>query len=105
MPQDEAWSWSKFAKGIFIGKNYSKALVLGFCQLVILCILGALVFTAMNLRGCQGQKDYTKIGTNTGTVNQLDNHATTQITNHYYPLSDVFSWVFGAKQKVIKDSS
>jgi len=104
MPQDESWSWGKFAKGAFVGKNYGKAVILGFCQLIILCVIGALVFTVLNIRGCQGQKSDTKIGTNTGVVNQTDSHESTQVTNHYYPLSDVLSWVFGSKQKVVKDS-
>lgn len=34
----ETWSWLKFFKGFFDGKNYAKALVLGFCMMVILVI-------------------------------------------------------------------
>ena len=34
----DAWSWRKFFGGFFSGKNYAKAIVLGFCLFVILLI-------------------------------------------------------------------
>lgn len=105
MPHDESWSWKKLATGPFNGKNYAKAAVLGLCQLIILCIVGALVFTVVTLRGCQRQRTETTIGTNSGVVNQSDSHSVTTVTNHYYPLSDLFSWVFGSKQKVVKEQT
>ena len=41
----EQWSWMKFFKGFFDGKNYAKALVLGFCMLVILIIIFSITST------------------------------------------------------------
>jgi len=34
----ELWSWPKFFKGFFDGRNYAKAIVLGFCMTVIVII-------------------------------------------------------------------
>ena len=41
----ENWSWSKFLKGFFDGRNYAKALVLGFCMTVILIIVFSVTST------------------------------------------------------------
>lgn len=35
----EPWSWSKFLKGFFDGKNYAKAIVLGVCFIIVLIII------------------------------------------------------------------
>ena len=70
MPQDEAWSWLKFFKGFFIGKNYAKAIVIGTCQAVILVIITCMFLTAKNI-----------IARNQGTIVQTDSHAKTENKN------------------------
>lgn len=102
MPQDETWSWIKFLKGPFVGKNWAKALIMLVIQILIICIIGALVFSILQIRGCQKQQSETKIGTNSGVVNQVDNHATTSVVHNHFPLSDIFSNIlsFGAKNRV-----
>lgn len=37
--EKETWSWLKFFKGFFDGKNYAKAIVLGVCMIVILVVV------------------------------------------------------------------
>ena len=101
MSQDEAWSWGKLGRGPFVGKNYAKAAVIGFCQLVILLIVGCIVFSFLQLRGCQRQAVSTKIGSNTGTLNQVDSHDETSIVHYHLPLSDLFNW-FGSRSKIEK---
>lgn len=84
----EGWSWLKFLKGPFDGKNYAKALVLGLCQLVVLSLIACVVFTVVQVRGCGKQQSETRIGTNTGTVAQSDNHSVINETHYHLPLSD-----------------
>ena len=43
--EKEIWSWGKFFKGFFDGKNYAKAIVLGTCMLVILIIVFSVAST------------------------------------------------------------
>jgi len=45
----DGWSWPKFFKGFFDGKNYAKSIVFLFCMLVIVSIIGAVAYTVMNL--------------------------------------------------------
>jgi len=70
MPQDETWSWIKFFKGFFVGKNYAKAVVIGTCQAVILVIVACVFLTAKNI-----------IARNSGTIVQTDSHAKTETKN------------------------
>jgi len=59
--ENEAWSWRKLIKGPITGKNYGKALVLTFCQAVIIGIVLCVIFTARNV-----------VWKNSGNVNQND---------------------------------
>lgn len=45
----EAHSWSKFFKGFVTGRNYLKAIVLGFCLTVILGV-GYSVYAVIKMR-------------------------------------------------------
>lgn len=101
MPQNEEWSWLKFIKGPFVGKNWAKALVLTTIQLVIIAVIGAVIFTALTFfkKPNQNQKTDTRIAGNVGALNTSDNHSTTSETHYHFPLSDLFS--FGSKDKKV----
>ena len=66
MAENEVHSWTKFFKGFITGRNYLKAIVLGFCMVVILVIVISV--------GNMIQKIFVKpiptssVGTNSGTV-------------------------------------
>ena len=66
MAEGEIHSWVKFFRGFITGRNYLKALVLGFCMVVILVIIISV--------GNMIQRIFVKptptssVGTNTGTV-------------------------------------
>lgn len=62
----ENWSWSKFFKGFFDGKNYAKALVLGVCMIVIIVIVTSVyqVFVSRLLKKPPTQS----VGTNQGII-------------------------------------
>ena len=66
MPETESHSWSKFFKGFITGRNYLKAIVLGFCMIIILIIIFSV--------GSMIQRIFVKpvptssVGTNSGTV-------------------------------------
>lgn len=49
VPIKENWSWSKFFKGFFDGRNYAKAIVLGTCLAIIIAI-GYCVYTVAKAR-------------------------------------------------------
>jgi hypothetical protein len=73
MDEKDAWSWKKFFKGFFDGKNYAKSIVLGFCMLVVLLIVTS-VFTTIRAKF---QKPTQAIGTNNGTIetNNKEEHS------------------------------
>lgn len=60
----EQWSWAKFFKGFFDGKNYAKSIVLMFCSAVIL-FLG---FSSYTFIKSKFEKPTSSIETNNGTV-------------------------------------
>ena len=66
MAEGETHSWVKFFKGFITGRNYLKAVVLGFCMVVILIIVISV--------GNMVKKIFVKpiptssVGTNSGTV-------------------------------------
>lgn len=66
--EKEQWSWLKFVKGFFDGKNYAKAIVLGICGLVVLVV----VFSTFKFIRSVFVKDKPMptqtVGTNTGSI-------------------------------------
>jgi len=62
----EPWSWSKFLLGIFNGRNYAKAIILGFCLLVVL-VISFSVYKAISGHFAP-QSSEQKIGTNQGII-------------------------------------
>lgn len=75
----ETWSWGKFFKGFFDGKNYAKALVLMFCGTVILIIVFSVASVIKSRFGKPTPPtEIEQIGTNTGTVNKTDSHDSTE---------------------------
>lgn len=62
----EGWNWKKFLTGFFNGKNYAKAIVLGFCLLIILIIVFSVV-SVIKSRFMKA-KPTQAIGTNQGVV-------------------------------------
>lgn len=71
----ENWSWLKFIKGFFDGKNYAKALVMMFCMTIILIIVFSVASVIKSRFGKpMPPQEVENIGTNTGTVNKTDSH-------------------------------
>lgn len=97
MPPDESFSWLKLLRGPTVGKNYAKALVTTFCQLVIVALVGGLIFTVWTLRGGSSHKSENKLRDNSGTFSQEDSHDAVTENHYHFPLSDLFS--FGSKGK------
>ena len=107
MPEREEWSWKRFFGGFIEGRRYGKDFAIlvriGFLiTLLTLVIMGGLWAKDRFFGSKPSHSSANKIESNTGTINQVDSHSNTQVTNHYYPLSDIFSWVFGNKQKVVE---
>lgn len=101
----EQWSWLKFIKGPFDGKNYAKAIVMLICMSVIITIIGAVAYTAWTFiikpRQTHQQTNDTRIGGNVGELITSDNHSTTNESHYHFPLSDLFT--FGSKAKKVSD--
>jgi hypothetical protein len=98
----EDWKWSKFFGGFIEGRRYGKDLailarLILLISLLFLTIMGGLWVKEKLLGSKPSHQTTSKIESNAGTINQLDNHATTTVVNHYYPLSDLFNW-FGFKR-------
>lgn len=65
----EQWSWSKFFKGFFDGKNYAKAIVLGFCLMVVL-VMGFSTYTFIKSKLVKDKPLPTQtVGENSGVIN------------------------------------
>lgn len=63
---EDNWSWSKFFSGFINGKNYAKALVLGFCMFII-GVLAFCTFTTIASRFKKVTPTQT-IGSNQGII-------------------------------------
>lgn len=66
MPDNESWSWAKFFKGFVDGRSYAKALVLGFCMIVILVIITS-VYQTISFRLLK-KAPTQAVGTNQGII-------------------------------------
>ena len=82
MADGENWSWSKFIKGFFDGRNYGKAIVLGFCMMVILLI----GFSTYSFVKSKLVKPVPTVGTNSGTVNNVNKEGNS------WSLINLFNW-------------
>lgn len=102
MTERETWSWKRFFGGFIEGRRYGKdfAILLRVIILIALfslIIMGGLWVKEKFLGSKPSHSTATTIDGNTGTINQSDSHSSTQVVNHYYPLSDLFNW-FGFKR-------
>ena len=100
----EPWSWAKFLKGPFDGKNYAKAIVIGICMLIILTI-GYSLYKLFNPMLKHSDTSSSKISHNQGTITTEDSHATSSVIHNHSPLENgILGAIFGSKDQVIKES-
>lgn len=78
----EDWSWKKLFLGVFEGRNYGKALVLGLC----LTIMATIGFSTYSFLKSKFYKPLPTIGTNSGTVNN------TQTDKRSWSLFNLFNF-------------
>lgn len=78
----ENWSWGKFFKGFFDGRNYAKAIVLGFCMMVI-ALIG---FSTYYFIKSKLVKPIPTVGTNSGTINTVNKEGNS------WSLINLFNW-------------
>jgi len=68
MADKENWSWRKFVLGIFDGRNYAKAIILGICGAIVLTICFC-VYSVVKSKFIKPKPVQTQsIGTNQGQV-------------------------------------
>lgn len=82
----EGWSWLKFFKGFFDGKNYAKAIVLGVCMIVILVIITSVYSTIKNK--FFPNKPTQQVGTNQGIIATKNEDK----SGNTYSLFNLFNW-------------
>ena len=61
------WSWGKFFGGFINGKNYAKAIVLGFCLLVVIVIVFS-VASVIKSKFHKTAQPTQAVGTNQGVI-------------------------------------
>jgi hypothetical protein len=83
----EGWSWLKFVKGFFDGRNYAKALVLGFCMLVILIVVFSVASTIKS-RFSRPAPPTQAVGTNQGIIATKNEDK----SGNSYSLLNFFNW-------------
>ena len=86
MPEHENWSWGKFFKGFFDGRNYAKAIVLGVCMIVVLVIVTS-VYSSIKHRLFQTKPEQ-PIGTNQGIIATKNEDK----SGNTYSLFNLFNW-------------
>jgi len=84
--ETDGWSWGKFFKGFITGKNYAKALVLGFCMIVILVIVTS-VYQAISSRLLKKPPTQT-VGSNQGIIATQNEDK----SGNTYSLFNLFNW-------------
>lgn len=82
----EQWSWLKFFKGFFDGKNYAKAIVLGVCLTVII-VIGYSTYTVIKSKFVKVQPTQA-VGTNSGTITTEN----TDKQGNTWSLLNIFNW-------------
>ena len=85
--QKETWSWGKFFSGFFDGRNYAKAVVLGFCMIVILIIVFS-VASVIKSRFSKPAQPTQAIGANQGIVATKNEDK----SGNTYSLFNLFNW-------------
>jgi hypothetical protein len=83
----ESWEWGKFFKGFFDGRNYAKAVVLGFCMLVILIIVFSVTSTIRS-RFAKPSTPTQAVGTNQGIIATKNEDK----SGNSYSLFNLFNW-------------
>lgn len=86
MPEHENWSWGKFFKGFFDGRNYAKAIVLGVCMIVVLVIVTS-VYSSIKHRFFPTKPEQS-IGTNQGIIATKNEDK----SGNTYSLFNLFNW-------------
>lgn len=86
MEPKEQWSWLKFIKGFFDGKNYAKAIVLGFCLLVMI-IIGVSVHGFIKSKFNKPLPTQA-VGTNQGVIATKNEDK----SGNTYSLFNLFNW-------------
>lgn len=84
--EKEQWSWGKFFKGFFDGKNYAKAIVLMFCGGLIIVICFS-TFSVIKSRFVK-VKPTQEVETNNGTINTEN----TDKQGNTWSLFNIFNW-------------
>jgi hypothetical protein len=87
MPLDEAWSWKKFFTGFISGKNYAKAIVLGFCLTVIITIAFCVVSVVKSKLHKTAQPTQ-QVGDNQGIIATQNEDK----SGNTYSLFNLFNW-------------
>ena len=83
----ETWSWLKFVKGFFDGKNYAKAVVLGFCMTVILIVVFSVTSVIKSRFGKPAQPTQA-VGTNQVIIATKNEDK----SGNSYSLFNLFNW-------------
>lgn len=82
----EHWSWGKFFKGFFDGRNYAKSIVLMFCSGIILVICFS-TYTVIKSKFVKHQPTQT-VGENSGTITTEN----TDKQGNTWSLVNLFNW-------------
>lgn len=82
----DLWSWGKFFTGFISGKNYAKALVLGFCMVVIL-VVGTSVWQVFGSRLLK-KPPTQSVGSNQGIIATQNEDK----SGNQYALFNLFNW-------------
>ena len=82
----ENWSWIKFFKGFFDGRNYAKAIVLGVCMVVILVVVTS-VYQSISSRLLKKPPTQT-VGENSGIIATQNEDK----SGNTYSLFNLFNW-------------
>ena len=83
---NENWSWIKFFKGFFDGRNYAKAIVLGVCMVVILVVVTS-VYQSISSRLLKKPPTQT-VGENSGIIATQNEDK----SGNTYSLFNLFNW-------------
>jgi len=84
--EKENWSWSKFFKGFFDGKNYAKSIVLMVCGGIVIVVCFS-TYTVIKSRFVKVQPTQA-VGTNSGTITTEN----TDKQGNTWSLLNIFNW-------------
>ena len=93
-------SFKKWIKGFFSIKNIAKAIVLGLLFMGVQFIAKAVWKQAAPAAASYASS----VQGNKGTITQLTNQETTQVTHNHSPFEyGLLGWIFGSKDKIINE--